>query len=999
MKNKSLRILLFFCLAFIFIVSLLPNWMRIGTKASMDLIASLPHNNSVPPSSGDWNITDTTMLEDTEYIVNGSIFIKSGGSLILRNSSIYMNLTLNGQYWIDVENGGNLTITNDSLITAYNQSNKYYIRVFNGAKFLLDNSEISYAGPNTGDKRGLYIETQNVSITNSRIHGNYAGVYISSSNNISLINNSISDCLLGVSVWTSNNISLINNSIFDNITSGIQMIISTNGTIINNTFVNCGLDVYGENKENYNHNVANNVINGKPLQYIFNQSNVIINDAGQAIVAYSQGVIMKNTNLSTVYTGAHIYNSNNVSIINNTVFNNSGNAIYVYYSNVTLIENNIFANNHDAVHMGFSNFTVQENNISNNTNNGIFTRNSSGTFLNNTISNNKERGIYIDQSKDVFIINNTISNNNREGILIYSADNVTITNNTFNNGGLNILQLNKNYTIKDNIVNGKPLQYVFNQTNVVIENAGQVIVTYSQDVIIKNVNLSFVTLGAIIGYSNNISMINNTIFNNNLYGIYDYNNFNFSIINNSISNCNYGIQIIKSNKISVINNTVSNCDYGVRLGLTVNLNLTKNTFNNCGLDLMGDDTFYYNHVVAGNIVNGKPLQYVYDKANVTIEDAGQVIVAYSLEITIKNVNLSNASVGAFIYNSNNVILTNSTISYNRKNIYVRKSNNITITKNTISDSEIGIFIGSPSDTIIFLNNFFNNIKQIDDLGAHMFDNGGFGNYWSDYTGMDSDGDGIGDAPYQIDADSIDNYPLIYPYESIPPEIKEVMQYPFSPTDIDNVVVSVDITDETIISQVILNYYDGSVWNNVTMSLNSTNNLYEAQIPILPFRTEVQYKVHSKDFYNNSLASQIYSYIVAASETEPPEIHSVKHIPLTPNNHQQVLVIVNVTDDSNISQVILSYYNGTSWNNVTMDFNSTNILYQAKIPALSIGLQVQYKIYATDEYYNWVESPTYSYTVVASEEDVLFIVITIISLIGAGVAVVSVVIIIRIRRRK
>jgi hypothetical protein len=35
-----------------------------------------------------------------------------------------------------------------------------------------------------------------------------------------------------------------------------------------------------------------------------------------------------------------------------------------------------------------------------------------------------------------------------------------------------------------------------------------------------------------------------------------------------------------------------------------------------------------------------------------------------------------------------------------------------------------------------------------------------GNYWSNYTGVDADNDGIGDEPYTIDANNTDRYPLV-----------------------------------------------------------------------------------------------------------------------------------------------------------------------------------------------------------------------------------------------
>jgi hypothetical protein len=37
-----------------------------------------------------------------------------------------------------------------------------------------------------------------------------------------------------------------------------------------------------------------------------------------------------------------------------------------------------------------------------------------------------------------------------------------------------------------------------------------------------------------------------------------------------------------------------------------------------------------------------------------------------------------------------------------------------------------------------------------------------GNYWSDYNGTDSDGDGMGDTPYIIDENNQDSYPLMAP---------------------------------------------------------------------------------------------------------------------------------------------------------------------------------------------------------------------------------------------
>ena len=70
---------------------------------------------------------------------------------------------------------------------------------------------------------------------------------------------------------------------------------------------------------------------------------------------------------------------------------------------------------------------------------------------------------------------------------------------------------------------------------------------------------------------------------------------------------------------------------------------------------------------------------------------------------------------------------------------------------------------------VYNNNFINTqvSTNLDVYGLNYFDNGREGNYWSDYTGVDADGDGIGDTPYIIEyhnENRKDNYPLMTPFD-------------------------------------------------------------------------------------------------------------------------------------------------------------------------------------------------------------------------------------------
>jgi parallel beta-helix repeat protein len=107
---------------------------------------------------------------------------------------------------------------------------------------------------------------------------------------------------------------------------------------------------------------------------------------------------------------------------------------------------------------------------------------------------------------------------------------------------------------------------------------------------------------------------------------------------------------------------------------------------------------------------------------------------------------------------------------NFRGVGVSEASNCSVYANNIANNtHCAIEMSTASNNIlIYHNNFVNNSNQVESYqSANTWDNGCQGNYWSNYTGIDADGDGIGDTPYVIDADNQDRYPLMHAWSSLP----------------------------------------------------------------------------------------------------------------------------------------------------------------------------------------------------------------------------------------
>lgn len=239
-----------------------------------------------------------------------------------------------------------------------------------------------------------------------------------------------------------------------------------------------------------------------------------------------------------------------------------------------------------------------------------------------------------------------------------------------------------------------------------------------------------------------------------------------------INNTKNGLALFKSSDIDVINctSTLNEGGFAFQVCTGVDLLSSNASFNRGGGVVLGGDPPSYNYMMRDCDVIGNDHTGVYIKSqdceviNNTINDNGWgsfFIYPDSSDIRILN----------------NRIINNSDINEPDDIKLWSDSNNVSIIGNWIEGHDgFAIYMkdtggSAPAayDNLIYYNNFIDNGRDgsqaYDTTGLNRWNTSEYGNYWSDWTSPDADGDGIVDAPYSTEGLGKDHLPFTEPIVS------------------------------------------------------------------------------------------------------------------------------------------------------------------------------------------------------------------------------------------
>lgn len=415
-------------------------------------------------------------------------------------------------------------------------------------------------------------------------------------------------------------------------------------------------------------------------------------------------------------------------------------------------------------------------------------------IIQNCIINYYNIGIYLSSVGNCTLKNNTIQNCMNGGIILVFCSNDTIDTNKIQNtdtGMSSYYSTSCNfsgnifwycdfrflanasaeyYTTHNisttNLVNGKPLYYYSNSTDLTptnFINAGEIIVVFCNNTEIEDINLENVDRAMFFKSCINTTIRNCSLSNTTVFGITVELGSNYTFQNNSFSGVNsYGVQIT-----SALNCTFFDNIFFKTGAIDINQSPFSNIYNNKFTNFSSQQSIYLKESSNSSIINN------------TMSGLGvnfNIRAANSHNLTISNNMGSKAGYGLRLENGSHSLIANNSFSHNTEyGLYASASHNCSIIQNDFSSNRYGIYLAGCESNFIFYNTIAGNVYTEATFSGALYNqwhNTTHGNYWGDYHTryFSASNDGtFWDTAYQINTTTdYDQHPLVHPTTNTPP---------------------------------------------------------------------------------------------------------------------------------------------------------------------------------------------------------------------------------------
>lgn len=302
-----------------------------------------------------------------------------------------------------------------------------HVRAGTYSENLVVNKSISLIGEGLdasvidGQGKGTLISVNatGVRVSGFTLQNSTTGIWLSGANNIEIQQNNLRSNQYGIRLSDSRNSVFTENTVDDSIMFGMVFDKSGNTTMRNNHFSGrrYGLRVDGLSIDDFLNDVdTSNTVNDKPVYYLINQRNRVIDSSVYSSLGYLA-----------------LVNSTNITLKDLSVMY-SGQGILLAYTNDSIISKVTATGNWNGIEIQHSsNVTVSECNTNSNGDFGVkFVRSTNGTIVKNEADNNGWAGIGVFTSSDFTVTRNVVKNNIYGLDFVYSNNSLVTLNNAIN---------------------------------------------------------------------------------------------------------------------------------------------------------------------------------------------------------------------------------------------------------------------------------------------------------------------------------------------------------------------------------------------------------------------------------------------------------------------------------------------------------------------------------------------------------------------------------------